>query len=299
MYELKDNTYFASELAKAIELTWKNDEVEVERVSKASAPEPNSLILLDEGVRNDLSKTELEHLMSLNDILFLTETSLGTHAHQLISPTPRDHFRKLLAEFFVKKLDPSISPSAILSPDLSLPNNISIGDYSKIDADVLLSEDVIIMNQVTLTGEVTVSKNVIIKTGAVIGNSGFGIRKENGGFMPIPHIGKIVLKNHVIIGNHCCIERPLCSTTTIHQNVVIDDTCHIGSGTSIGKNSSIAAGSILGQDVKIGENVMIEPGVKIASNIKIEKNVTVGMGSVVLNNLSEGKTYAGVPAKEI
>jgi UDP-3-O-[3-hydroxymyristoyl] glucosamine N-acyltransferase len=49
----------------------------------------------------------------------------------------------------------------------------------------------------------------------------------------------------------------------------------------------------------IGKNVWIAPGAKINNGIIVDDNVFIGIGSVVIRNVSKNKVVFGIPAKEI
>ena len=49
--------------------------------------------------------------------------------------------------------------------------------------------------------------------------------------------------------------------------------------------------------VKVGDNVWIAPNASIRQGLTIGDNAVIGLGSVVVKNVSEGKTVKGNPAK--
>ncbi|MDH5881666.1 serine acetyltransferase [Vibrio sp. S/42/10] len=82
-----------------------------------------------------------------------------------------------------------------------------------------------------------------------------------------------------------------------HGNVVINSTTSIGNNGTICQYTSI--GSTKKNAATIGSNVYIGPNVSIVESVKIKDNVVIGAGSVVLNDIDESSTVAGVPAKMI
>lgn len=81
----------------------------------------------------------------------------------------------------------------------------------------------------------------------------------------------------------------------------------VGETASIGDNSSILHGVTLGgsgkaagdRHPKIGQGVMIGAGAKILGNIRVGNCSRVAAGSVVLKDVPEMTTVAGVPAKVV
>lgn len=117
--------------------------------------------------------------------------------------------------------------------------------------------------------------------------------------------------------------------TLIHPGSIVDSNAVLGAGTivvagaiinidvSVGLGGIINTGSTVDHDCVLGEGVHVCPGANLAGNVsvgdrswigigsavkqgvKIGRNVTVGAGAVVVNDLSDDRTYAGVPARPL
>lgn len=77
----------------------------------------------------------------------------------------------------------------------------------------------------------------------------------------------------------------------INGGTIIGNNVNISQFLSIGTNNSTPA--------VIGDNVYIGPHVSIVEDVHIGSNSTIGAGSVVVHDVPEGSTVAGVPAKVI
>lgn len=83
--------------------------------------------------------------------------------------------------------------------------------------------------------------------------------------------------------------------------VVIGETCVIGNNVSIMQAVTLGGtGKEEGdRHPKIGDGVLISCGAKILGNLRIGTGAKVGAGSVVLQDVADHVTVAGVPAKVV
>lgn len=79
--------------------------------------------------------------------------------------------------------------------------------------------------------------------------------------------------------------------------IVVNSTTQIGCNCNLSQFTTI--GSNEGHAAIIGNNVYIGPSVCIVENVKIGNNVTIGAGAVVVKDVPDDATVAGVPAKVV
>jgi sugar O-acyltransferase (sialic acid O-acetyltransferase NeuD family) len=83
------------------------------------------------------------------------------------------------------------------------------------------------------------------------------------------------------IGNHCIVN----TNATVDHDCVLEDFVHVSPGAQLGGN------------VYVGEGAHIGIGASIKPGVKIGKWSVVGAGAVVVNDVPDGVTVVGVPAK--
>jgi UDP-perosamine 4-acetyltransferase len=87
--------------------------------------------------------------------------------------------------------------------------------------------------------------------------------------------------------------------TVIGNGVVINTNASIDHDCEIGEFCHIAPGSTICGGVTIGNGTFVCAGAKIANYVKIGANCVIGAGAVVINDIGDGQTVVGVPAKPI
>jgi sugar O-acyltransferase (sialic acid O-acetyltransferase NeuD family) len=85
------------------------------------------------------------------------------------------------------------------------------------------------------------------------------------------------LGHHVVVMPHC----------TITHDARLDDFVTMASGVSLGGGVHVRAGAYIGMNAAVRQDLTIGRG------------ATIGMGAVVLRDVPEGETWAGVPARRM
>lgn len=90
-------------------------------------------------------------------------------------------------------------------------------------------------------------------------------------------------------------------TTDIHigKHVLINLNTTVGHDCVIEDYSSIMCAVNIAGEVNIGRSVFVGSGASILNQTSLAESCTVGMGAVVLKDVLQHTTVAGVPAKEI
>jgi UDP-3-O-[3-hydroxymyristoyl] glucosamine N-acyltransferase len=242
-----------------------------------------------------------EGTVIISENLFSSITPL-TSVNYIVVAQPRLYFSEVITHFFAEK--PTfgyISSSAQINENVIFnPKEVHIGNNVVIENGVTLGKNVTIQHNTVIKAHTLIGNHVTIGCNCTIGGVGFGYEKnEDGQYTLIPHIGNVVLEDHVEIGNNVCIDRAVLESTLLRKNVKVDNLVHIAHGVEIGANSLIIANAMIAGSVKIGENTWIAPSSSIIQKTTVGNDVIVGLGSVVLKNVEDGSVVAGVPARKI
>jgi sugar O-acyltransferase (sialic acid O-acetyltransferase NeuD family) len=91
----------------------------------------------------------------------------------------------------------------------------------------------------------------------------------------------------------------LTTNITVGRFVIINLATTIGHDTRLKDFCSIMPGCRISGNVSIGEETLVGTGVSILQNLRIGNKCRIGAGAVLINDISDGVTAVGVPAKPI
>lgn len=218
----------------------------------------------------------------------------------IVCANPRLTFQEVLANFFVEADEPHISSNASIHPTVKIGKNVSLGNNVIVEKNCSIGDNVKIDHNTVIKESAQIYSNVKIGSNCTIGGVGFGYElNDQNKYVLLPHLGNVILKEYVEIGNNTCIDRAVLGSTILHENVKVDNLVHIAHGVIIGKNSLVIANSMIAGSTVIGENVWIAPSVSILNKKTIANHSYIGMGAVVIKNVEEHQTIVGNPGKAL
>ncbi|RKQ71626.1 UDP-3-O-[3-hydroxymyristoyl] glucosamine N-acyltransferase [Litorimonas taeanensis] len=222
----------------------------------------------------------------------------------IISHTPRAHFARLcetlvLQTSFNAQSDISeeteIHPSAIIGAGAKIGKGTKIGPYTVIGDGVEIGAGTVIGAHVSLSFCI-VGQNCRIKPNAVIGGAGFGVAKDEQGYVDLPHLGRVIIGDRVSIGSQSCIDRGQLGDTILGDDVKIDNLVQIAHNVRIGKGTMMAGRVGISGSCVIGDNVQMGGSVGLADHIKVGDGARIAAGSGVMNDIPKGEVWGGMPA---
>lgn len=249
-----------------------------------------------------ISEENIKKIEKYENLLLIAPMDF-LHLHKIQINTigcedPKAVFFKILEHFFKQKKIPVISGKAtVLTTDIG--KNVSIGDYSFINGDVIIGDNVEIGNNVSIECPARIGSGSIIHSGVVIGTDGFGYYKEDGVYFKVPHFGGVTIGERVEIGANACIDRGTMEDTYIGNDVKIDNLCHIAHNVKIKDRAVVIALSLLGGSSILEEGVYVAPGALVMNQVQVGEGSLIGMGAVVTKDVEKNKVVVGVPAKAI
>jgi UDP-3-O-[3-hydroxymyristoyl] glucosamine N-acyltransferase len=173
-----------------------------------------------------------------------------------------------------------VSPTAAIGKGVRIGRGTVIGHFVVIDDGVRIGED------------------CLIKSGAVIGEKGFGFERDHDGTpVALPQLGSVLIGDRVEIGSLSTVCRGALGDTVIGDDVKLDDHVHVAHNCAIGRGTLIAACAELSGGVQLGECCWVGPNASLLQQLRVGDGALVGIGAVVLRDAGAGVTVAGNPAR--
>lgn len=215
-------------------------------------------------------------------------------AHSEFKPQPGIHPRAVV--------DPSatIAPSAMIAANCVIGANAIVGEASRIEAGVVLGNlvqvgaNTRIYPNVTVYDECAIGSHCILHAGVVIGADGFGFANENGAWVKIPQVGRVVIADHVEIGANTTIDRGALDDTLIGFGVKLDNQIQIAHNVTVGEHSAMAGCVGIAGSTSIGARCTVGGAAMVFGHLNIPDGTHVSGASVVMGSIKEPGAYTGI-----
>lgn len=209
--------------------------------------------------------------------------------HPAPAPRPGVHERAWVAAS--ARVDPSaeIAAAAIIEEGAVVGARVVVHPGVVLGKNVRIGADCIIYPNVVIYHECEIGERCIVHAGAVIGADGFGNAMDNGAWVKIPQIGRVIIGNDVEIGANTTIDRGAMSDTVIADDVKIDNLIMIAHNVRIGAHTAIAGCVGIAGSTTIGEYCTIGGASMINGHIEIGDRVHCNGGTLVTRSLESGK----------
>jgi UDP-3-O-[3-hydroxymyristoyl] glucosamine N-acyltransferase len=194
----------------------------------------------------------------------------------------------------------SVAPSASVGPCAVIEKGAQIGDGAVIGANCFVGQGARIgahsrlHPNATVYHDCVIGERVILHSGVVIGADGFGMAMDEGRWLKIPQIGRVVIGDDVEVGASTTIDRGALDDTVIEEGVKLDNQIQIGHNCHIGAHTAIAGCTGIAGSTRIGKYCMLGGNAMISGHLTIADRVVVSGGTLVAKSITEAGTYTAV-----
>lgn len=192
-----------------------------------------------------------------------------------------------------------VDPTAHVGPHAVIGAGASIGAHSvvmagcSIGAGVTIGSETRLYPRVVVYHDCVLGDRVVVHSGVVIGADGFGIAMEEGRWLKIPQIGRVVIGNDVEIGANTTIDRGALDDTVIEDGVKLDNLIQVAHNVRIGAHTAIAGCSGIAGSTTVGHHCRIGGGTGIVGHVHIADHVEVASYTLVSKAIREAGSYSG------
>jgi len=237
----------------------------------------------------------------------------STSIPRIVCDNPYAYFAKLSA--FLNPLPLAVAgihPSAVvgvgatIAPSAQIDAHVVIGDGAKIGAGsvimagcnigagVVIGENSRLYPRVVVYHDCVLGNNLIAHSGVVIGADGFGIAMEEGRWLKIPQIGRVIIGNDVEIGANTTIDRGALDDTVIEDDVKLDNQIQIAHNVRVGAHTAIAGCVGVAGSATIGKYCRIGGSAGILGHLQIADYVEISSFTLVGKSIKERGSYCGI-----
>ena len=237
----------------------------------------------------------------------------ATQIPRIVCDNPYAYFAKVSALLNpLPPVVPGIHPSAVIGegaqidPSAHIAAHVVIGAGTSIGAGSIIMEGCSIGTCVTLgTGarlyprvvvyhDCVLGNRLIAHSGVVIGADGFGIAMDEGCWLKIPQIGRVVIGDDVEIGANTTIDRGALDDTVIEDGVKLDNQIQVAHNVRIGAHTAIAGCVGIAGSTTIGRHCRIGGSAGILGHLQIADHVEISSFTLIGKSIRESGSYTGI-----
>jgi UDP-3-O-[3-hydroxymyristoyl] glucosamine N-acyltransferase len=185
-----------------------------------------------------------------------------------------------------------IGPGTVIGKRCQLRNGVTIG------ANCHIGDDADIHPHVVLYDDTVVGDRALIHANAVLGADGFGYRFQQGRYIKVPQLSRVIVGSDVEIGACSCIDRGAFEPTRVGDGTKIDNLVQIAHNVQIGKHNILAAQVGIAGSSTTGNYVLMGGQAGLSDHVNVGDGAQFGAKTGVFQDVPAGKRMFLYPAHE-
>jgi UDP-3-O-[3-hydroxymyristoyl] glucosamine N-acyltransferase len=234
----------------------------------------------------------------------------ATTLPRIVAANPYLYFARVAAFFCPPPpIVPGVHPSAVveassaISPtscvgalayvgkDVVIGERCMIGNHVSIADGVILGDDCRLFPRVVIYADCHIGNRVILHSGVVIGADGFGLAPDQGQWVKIPQVGRVIIGDDVEIGANTTVDRGALDDTVVEEGVKLDNQIQVGHNVQIGAYTAIAGCVGIAGSAKIGKRCTIGGGAGISGHLELCDDVHVSAFTMISKSITKPGRY--------
>jgi UDP-3-O-[3-hydroxymyristoyl] glucosamine N-acyltransferase len=235
--------------------------------------------------------TALPKLVSPNP--YVTYARVASLLHPEDDPPAGIHASAIVHDSARVAGDATIGPYAVIGANAQIGARAVVGPGCVIGDEAVIGERVVLYPRAVVYARCVIGPRTVVHAGAVIGADGFGMAEDQGRWLRIPQVGRVVIGADCEIGANTTIDRGAIDDTIIEDDVKLDNQIQVAHNCTIGRHTAIAACVGIAGSVRIGRNVRIGGAAMISGHLTIPDGTVVSGATTVMSS-PEGGMVTGV-----
>ncbi len=240
----------------------------------------------------DAQATDLPRIVTQNPYAYFARVSAMLNPAPEIKPGV--HPTAVVGEGALIDPTASVLATAVVGSGAVIGAHSVIGEGCFIGDNVMIGRHVRLYPRVVIYHDCMIGDHLIAHSGAVIGADGFGFAMDEGRWIKIPQIGRVVIGNDVEIGANTTIDRGALDDTVIEDGVKLDNQIQIAHNVRIGAHTVIAGCVGIAGSTTIGKYCQIGGSAGILGHLKIADGVVIASFTLIGKSIREAGSYAAI-----
>lgn len=195
--------------------------------------------------------------------------------------------------------DVFIGPHVVIDENTRIGDGAYIGPGCVLSANVRLGDNAYLHSNITVYEGCEIGHRARIHAGVVIGADGFGIAQDEGIWIKVPQLGRVIIGDDVEIGASTTIDRGAIEDTVIGNGVKLDNQIQIGHNVHLGDHTAIAGCVGVAGSAVIGRRCTIGAMTLVLGHLELADDVHITAQSLVTKSLPKPGVYSsGTPLQD-
>ena len=240
----------------------------------------------------DAPATTLPKLLAANPYAIYARVAAILHPRSAAPPAV--HATAVIAATAHVAATAVIDAHAVIGARARVGERTEVGAGTVIGDDATVGDDCVLHAHVVIYPRSVVGARAIIHSGAVIGADGFGMAEQDGRWIKVPQLGRVLIGSDVEIGANTTIDRGAIGDTVIDNDAKLDNQIQIGHNCRIGAHTAIAGCVGIGGSTTIGRDCKIGGAAMIAGHLDIAAGTVISAATGVFESIALPGVYTGV-----